>query len=159
ERAAHAESDGSIAESSVNSNSERLPPAKPSRRSVANVPVPGVPLIDRYTFDNFIVGKSNRLAQASAAAVAGAPGAIYNPLFLYGGPGLGKTHVLHAIGHAAQAANPAARVALVDGETFTCQFVASLRERKTEEFRRRFRSVDIWLIDDVQFIAGKEATK
>ncbi len=129
------------------------------RRCASNQSVPGLPLIDRYTFDNFVVGKTNRLAQASAVAVANSPGSIYNPLFLYGGPGLGKTHILHAIGHAAQEANPEARVALIDGETFTCQFVASLRERKTEEFRRKFRSVDIWLIDDVQFIAGKEATK
>jgi chromosomal replication initiator protein len=118
-----------------------------------------LPLNSKYTFDNFIIGNSNRLAQASAEAVAGSPGAVYNPLFVYGPPGLGKTHLLHAIGHAASQSSSASRVAYIDGENFTYHYVTSLRERKTEEFRRYYRSVDVWLVDDIQFIAGAERTK
>jgi chromosomal replication initiator protein len=121
--------------------------------------IPSLPLNDRYTFDTFVTGKSNRLAQAGAMAVADAPGKVYNPLFLYGSPGLGKTHLLHAIGNAARKHSSRARVAMVDGEHFTQQYVSALRERKVEEFRRLFRSVDIWLVDDIQFIASKEQTK
>jgi len=117
------------------------------------------PLNSKYTFDNFIVGKSNRLAQASAEAVAGSPGSVYNPLFVYGPPGLGKTHLLHAIGHAAIHSSSSSRVAYIDGENFTYNYVTSLRERKTEEFRRYYRGIDVWLVDDIQFIAGAERTK
>lgn len=123
------------------------------------IEIPSLPFNDEYTFDTFVIGKSNRLAQAGAAAVADSPGAVYNPLFIYGGPGLGKTHLLHAIGHAAKARGCRLRVSLVDGENFTQNYVTALRERRTEEFRRFYRSVDIWLVDDIQFIAGKEQTK
>ncbi len=118
-----------------------------------------LPLNDKYTFDTYIIGKSNRLANAGAAAVAASPGSVYNPLFVYGGPGVGKTHLLHAIGHAALAQDPKVRVAFIDGENFTYHYVTALRERKIEEFRKHFRNVDIWLVDDIQFIAGKEQTK
>lgn len=118
-------------------------------------------LNSRYTFDNFVVGQSNRLAQAGAQAVAQSPGNVYNPLFLYGPPGLGKTHLMHAIGNEimkTQGGNPA-RVAFVSGESFTTHFISSLRTGKAEDFRRKWRSVDLWLVDDIQFIAGKESTK
>jgi chromosomal replication initiator protein len=118
-----------------------------------------LPLNEKYTFENFIVGPSNRFAQAAAAAVAESPGKGYNPLFVYGGVGLGKTHLLQAIGHELLKRNPRARIAYVSGETFTTHFITSLRERREEEFRRAYRSVDIWLLDDIQFIADKTSTK
>lgn len=117
------------------------------------------PLNPRYTFDNFVVGKSNRLAHSGAAHVADAPGKMYNPLFLYGSPGLGKTHLMHAIGHQIRLTLPQARVAYVNGETFTNHYVAAIRDKRTEDFRRAYRSVDVWLVDDVQMLASKEQTK
>ncbi len=111
----------------------------------------------KYTFASFIVGNCNRLAHAAALGVAENPGHSYNPLFIYGGVGLGKTHLLHAIGHVALASN--IQVLYVSGEQFTNEFVTAIRERKTEEFRNKYRSVDILLIDDIQFIAGKEQTE
>jgi chromosomal replication initiator protein len=116
-------------------------------------------LNDKYIFDHFVVGRSNRLAHAGALAVAKAPGKSYNPLFLYGSPGLGKTHLMHAIGHQVQAELPEANVVYVSGETFTNHFVSALRERRTEDFRRAYRNVDVWLVDDIQTIASKEQTK
>ena len=114
----------------------------------------------RYTFENFVVGPSNRLAQAGAQAVAQGPGSVYNPLFIYGQPGLGKTHLMHAIGNEIlQLRGNGARVAYMSGEQFTSGYITSLREHKAEEFRRRWCSVDVWLVDDIQFIAGKEHTK
>lgn len=122
------------------------------------------PLNPRYTFDNFVVGQSNRLAHAGAQQVAAAPGEVYNPLFLYGPPGLGKTHLMHAIGNelARERGIEPHRIAYVSGETFTSHFVTSIKEKRQEEFRRRWRTVDLWLVDDIQFIAGmsgKELTK
>lgn len=117
------------------------------------------PLNSRYTFDNFVVGPNNRLAHACSMAVADEPGKTYNPLFLYGGAGLGKTHLLQAIGQAALAENPDLRVAYVSGETFTYHYVTALREHRTAEYRRAYRSVDLWLVDDIQFLAGKERTE
>ncbi len=141
-------------------------PAPPASVSAAPPPRPAVsaafapiPLNEKYTFENFVVGQSNRFAHAAAAAVADQPGKEYNPLFLYGGVGLGKTHLLQAIGHELLVRNPHARVAYVSGETFTSHFITSLRDRKAEEFRRAYRSVDIWLVDDIQFIADKSSTK
>ena len=110
-----------------------------------------------YTFDTFVVGKSNQLAHGAAQAVAAAPGQTYNPLFLYGGVGLGKTHLLQAIGHEALAQG--LRVVYVSSEQFTNDFVNSIRERRQEEFRARYRTPDVLLIDDIQFIAGKEQTQ
>ncbi len=117
------------------------------------------PLIDRYTFAHFVEGKSNRLAYNVALNVADAPGTMYNPLFLYGNPGLGKTHLMHAIGNRIRESMPGARIAYVSGETFTNHYVAAIRDKRTEDFRRAYRSVDIWLVDDIQTIASKEQTK
>ena len=128
-------------------------------RSQLTTELTASPLNARYTFDNFVVGKSNRLAHSGAAHVADAPGKMYNPLFLYGSPGLGKTHLMHAIGHQIRLALPQARVAYVNGETFTNHYVAAIRDKRTEDFRRAYRSVDVWLVDDVQMLASKEQTK
>jgi chromosomal replication initiator protein len=114
-------------------------------------------LNSRYTFDAFIVGNSNRLAHAASLAVAEAPGDSYNPLFLYGGVGLGKTHLLHAIGH--QGVQTGLAVLYVSSEQFTNEIINAIRYRTTEEFRAKYRSVDILLVDDIQFIAGKESTE
>jgi len=111
----------------------------------------------RYTFDAFIVGNSNRLAHAASLAVAEAPGESYNPLFLYGGVGLGKTHLLHAIGH--QGVQTGLAVLYVSSEQFTNEIINAIRYRTQEEFRAKYRSVDILLVDDIQFIAGKESTE
>jgi chromosomal replication initiator protein len=111
----------------------------------------------RYTFDSFVVSNSNRLAYAAALAAAEKPGQGYNPLFLYGGVGLGKTHLLHAIYHAARVNN--FRALYVSAEQFTNEFVSAVREKSTEQFRSKFRTVDILLIDDIQFISGKEQTE
>jgi len=111
----------------------------------------------KYTFDSFIVGSCNRLAYAAALEVAENPGRSYNPLFIYGGVGLGKTHLLQAIGHAALANN--LHVLYGSAERFTNEFITALHERKTEEFNRKYRSVDMLLIDDIHFIVGKEQTQ
>ena len=120
---------------------------------------PDAPLLNpRYTFDAFVVGRTNRLAHGGAAAVASVPGEVYNPLFLYGPPGIGKTHLMHAIGHEVVERLGTERVAYVSGEAFTTSFINSIREGKTTEFRRRWRNVDVFLLDDIQFIAGKDKT-
>lgn len=116
------------------------------------------PLNERYTFDQFVVGKSNRMAFAGAQAVASEPGKV-NPLFIYGNPGLGKTHMLHAIGHQIRQNLPQARIAYISGETFTNHYVAGIRDKKMEDFRRAYRTVDVWLVDDIQTIASREGTK
>jgi chromosomal replication initiator protein len=111
----------------------------------------------RYTFDTFVVGPSNQLPCAAAQAVAARPGEAYNPLFIYGGVGLGKTHLMHAIAH--EAIRQGLTVTYVSSETFTNELIAGIRDRRTDEFRGRYRGTDVLLIDDVQFIAGKEATQ
>jgi len=117
------------------------------------------PLNEKYVFANFIVGPSNRLAHAGCLAVAKKPGRAYNPLFLYGGSGLGKTHLLQAIAHYTLGNHPRTRVAYVSGETFTYHYVSALREHRSEDFRRKYRNIDVWLVDDIQFLVGKERTK
>jgi chromosomal replication initiator protein len=113
----------------------------------------------RYTFDHLIVSGFNRMAAAGAKQVADDPGRAYNPLFIYGGVGLGKTHILHAIGHEAMEQHPGCRVLYVSSETFTNEMINAIRENRNEEFRARYRTIDVLLIDDIQFIAGKESTQ
>src|SRR5438477_5982790 len=116
-------------------------------------------LILRYTFDTFVVGKSNEFAHAAARAVAEQPSNAYNPLFLYGGVGMGKTHLMHAIGHTIKKRNPAMRLSYVSAEKFTIEVINSLRFDRMITFRDRFHTVDVLLVDDIQFIAGKERTQ
>ena len=124
----------------------RRPPAEPAR------------LNPKYVFETFVPGASNRFAHAAALAVAEAPAKAYNPLFIYGNSGLGKTHLLHAIGHYAQSLYPAIRVRYVNSEEFTNDFINSIGEGKAGAFQRRYREVDVLLIDDIQFLQGKEQT-
>lgn len=120
---------------------------------------PTVKLNKKYTFDSFITGNGNKLAHAASVAVADAPGQTYNPLFLYGGVGLGKTHLMHAIGHAILEKNPNANILYVTSEVFTNELINSIRDGKNVDFRNRYRKCDVLLIDDIQFIGGKESTQ
>jgi chromosomal replication initiator protein len=113
----------------------------------------------KYTFDTFVIGASNRFAHAAAVAVAEAPAKAYNPLFVYGESGLGKTHLLHAIGHYAQHLYGGVRVRYVNSEEFTNEFINSIRDDKASAFQRRYRDVDVLLIDDIQFLQGKVQTQ
>lgn len=113
----------------------------------------------RYTFESFVVGESNKLANAAATAVAKAPGITYNPLFIYGGVGLGKTHILQAIGNEILALYPKKRVVYVTSERFTNELVNAIHKKITKEFKEKYRKVDCLIIDDIQFLAGKEATQ
>jgi chromosomal replication initiator protein len=116
-------------------------------------------LNNRYTFDRFVIGTGNQFAHAASVAVANDPGNSYNPLFIYGGVGLGKTHLLHAIGNAALAKSPRLKVCYIPAEKFTNDLIASLRSGKMSDFKERYRNVDLLLMDDVQFIAGKRSTQ
>jgi len=145
---------------------------------VERIPAPGVPappgappgggprkdepaarLNPKYLFDTFVIGASNRFAHAAAVAVAEAPAKAYNPLFIYGESGLGKTHLLHAIGHYSRSLFPGTRVRYVSSEEFTNEFINSIRDGKADAFRKRYRDIDILLVDDIQFLASKESTQ
>ncbi len=132
----------------------RGPPARPTLERA-----PALGLNRRYTFERFVVGDDNQLAAAACVAVAERPARMYNPLFLYGGVGLGKTHLMHAIGNAIMAADPAKRIAYVPSEQFTNELVTSIQEGTTADFRRRYRQMDLLLVDDVHFLEGKERTQ
>lgn len=110
----------------------------------------------RYTFESFVIGDNNRFAHAAAFAVSEAPGTSYNPLFIHGGVGIGKTHLMHAIGHEILSRNSEMRVVYVTSEKFTNEFINSIKDNKNEQFRQKYRNIDVLLIDDIQFIAGKE---
>ena len=117
------------------------------------------PLSARYTFDHFVIGKSNELAAAAAQAVAQVPGKVYNPLFLYGDTGVGKTHLMQAIAHAILERVPSTRITFIGTEQFTNELVASIQGRTTADFRKRYRETDLLLVDDIHFLKGKEATQ
>jgi chromosomal replication initiator protein len=137
--------------------------AKPSPKAMrarhADEELPGAPLDARFTFDSFVVGKPNELAHAAARRVAEGGTVTFNPLFLYGGVGLGKTHLMHAIAHELQLRRPDLRVLYLSAEQFMYRFVQALRERQIMDFKELFRSVDVLMVDDVQFIAGKDSTQ
>jgi chromosomal replication initiator protein len=125
-----------------------------------SIPVPSLSrLNDKYTFDSFVIGPSNRFSHAAAVAVAEAPAKAYNPLFIYGGSGLGKTHLLHAIGHYTQNLYKGIRVRYVSSEEFTNDFINAIANNRNHEFQNRYREVDVLLIDDIQFLQGKDSTQ
>ena len=113
----------------------------------------------QFTFENFVVGPSNRFAHSACIAVTNVPGQVYNPLFLYGPPGVGKTHLLYAIANGIRKGNPEANIVYIKGDQFTNELIAAIQNGKNIEFRNKYREADLFLIDDVQFIAGKEATQ
>ncbi|MEH7074460.1 chromosomal replication initiator protein DnaA [Neobacillus drentensis] len=139
-------------------NDVQLPPKKVKKDDDHGEFPQGI-LNQKYTFDTFVIGSGNRFAHAASLAVAEAPAKAYNPLFIYGGVGLGKTHLMHAIGHYVLDHNPAAKVVYLSSEKFTNEFINSIRDNKAENFRNKYRNVDILLIDDIQFLAGKESTQ
>ena len=139
----------SIAGNNGNSSKTRFVDLEPTEHS----------LISKYTFDSFVVGSCNEFAHAAAEAVAEAPGQAYNPMYIYGGVGLGKTHLMHATGHAIRQKNRHLRVAYISAEKFMNELINAIRYDKTQTFRDKYRSIDVLLMDDVQFMAGKERTQ
>jgi len=134
-------------------------PLRKATRATDDAELPGAPLDARFTFDSFVVGKPNELAHAAARRVAEGGPVSFNPLFLYGGVGLGKTHLMHAIAHDLQTRRPELRVLYLSAEQFMYRFVQALRDRQIMDFKELFRSVDVLMVDDVQFIAGKDSTQ
>src|SRR6185369_14362926 len=133
------------------------PPTTAALTAKSQNSISDAPLSSRYTFDHFVIGKSNELAAAAAHAVAQAPGKVYNPLFIYGDTGLGKTHLMQAIAHEILLRKPETRITFIGTEQFTNELVAAIQNRTTADFRRRFRETDLLLVDDVHFLKGKEA--
>jgi chromosomal replication initiator protein len=142
--------------------------SSPAGTRAATASAPETPVItsgtesrlnERYTFDTFVIGSSNRFAHAAAFAVAESPAKAYNPLFIYGGSGLGKTHLLHSIGHYSMGLYPGIRVRYVSSEEFTNDFINSIATNRTQQFQARYRDVDVLLIDDIQFLSGKDSTQ
>ncbi|MCG7419248.1 chromosomal replication initiator protein DnaA [Macrococcus epidermidis] len=131
---------------------------KPAERPASQEILPSQLNTDN-TFDTFVIGSGNRFSHAASLAVAEAPAKAYNPLFIYGGVGLGKTHLMHAIGHYVMEHKENAKVVYTSSEKFTNEFINSIKDNKTEEFRSKYRNVDVLLIDDIQFLAGKESTQ
>ena len=136
-----------------------LPPPIKLPKIEENYDIASGMLNPKYTFDTFVIGSGNRFAHAASLAVAEAPAKAYNPFFIYGGVGLGKTHLMHAIGHYVLEHNPKAKVVYLSSEKFTNEFINSIRDNKAIEFRNKYRNVDVLLIDDIQFLAGKESTQ
>lgn len=163
----------SFVDNSIHGSDDRMSssPARPSARPDARPGTgreqlspgkenePAARLNPKYLFETFVIGSSNRFAHAAAVAVAEAPAKAYNPLFIYGESGLGKTHLLHAIGHYARSLYPGTRVRYVSSEEFTNEFINSIRDGKADGFRRRYRDVDVLLVDDIQFLETKEQTQ
>ena len=135
------------------------PGNEPRRSHAASAPPEDPHLNDKYTFDSFVIGQSNRFAHAAALAVSEAPAQAYNPLFIYGDSGLGKTHLLHAIGHYVREMFPDAKVRYVSSEEFTSDFINSIANNQGAQFQERYRSVDVLLVDDIQFLEGKAETQ
>lgn len=138
------------------SSNKNLTPSDSTKNYLSNI---GTSLNNKYTFETFVVGNSNRFAHAASLAVAESPSKAYNPLFIYGGVGLGKTHLMHAIGHLINENNSNLKVVYVTSEKFINELISAIKDDKNIEFRNKYRNVDVLLIDDVQFIAGKERTQ
>ena len=144
----------------VSAHAPTAPPAPPARTPEQTIDwSTAAQLNARYTFDAFVIGNGNQFARAAALAVAERPSRAYNPLFLYGGVGMGKTHLMHAIGHEVKRRQPVSSICYVSAEKFTNEMITSLRNDRMTSFRDRFRTVDVLLIDDIQFIAQKERTQ
>ena len=154
------------ADNTSNANSDLYtPPTKPSQSPVAQNLFPEKNVVDtsnlnpKYLFENFVIGNSNRFAHAAASKVSENPGVAYNPLFIYGGSGLGKTHLMHAIGNKLKQNNPSLQVLYISSESFTNEIVEAIFKKTTESFRQKYRNIDCLIIDDIQFLEGKEQTQ